>query len=299
MAGRECYHCKQWVEEGEAHDCWTTTEAALTQDLSEDLRDAWERLRETAAVRRPAHLRVTQLDHVLAQVVLLLRAAEEELSGSVCLPGPRGQGAAGAARRSGVEVQDGARHPDHASRRGRGAHSPTGFRKPTTSRAPQSVEGREPDRGPEKAGPRTANERSSVYKHGLDIHDRRSVDGFDGTDAQAVPVDFVHDDRMQPERIRPVRGSRREDAGQWIARVPSWVDLKDSRRPWCSHVMTMIPSPTARPSSPSAAHGCTSSHASGAPSEPCFGASRRTVRADRMTPIDHSRSDDQRPCQFI
>jgi hypothetical protein len=40
---------QQWVEDGEAHDCWTTTEAALTQDLSEDLRDAWERLRETAA----------------------------------------------------------------------------------------------------------------------------------------------------------------------------------------------------------------------------------------------------------
>jgi hypothetical protein len=49
MAGRECYHCKQWVEEGEDHDCWTTTEAALTRDLSEDLRDAWDRLRETAA----------------------------------------------------------------------------------------------------------------------------------------------------------------------------------------------------------------------------------------------------------
>jgi hypothetical protein len=48
MAGRECYHCKQWVEDKEAHDCWTTTEAALTQDLSEDLHDAWERLRETA-----------------------------------------------------------------------------------------------------------------------------------------------------------------------------------------------------------------------------------------------------------
>jgi hypothetical protein len=48
MAGHECYHCKKWVEEGEAHDCWTTTEAALTRDLSEDLRDAWERLRETA-----------------------------------------------------------------------------------------------------------------------------------------------------------------------------------------------------------------------------------------------------------
>src|SRR4030095_6506861 len=49
MAGRECYHCKQWVEEDGIHDCWTTTEAALTQDLSEDLRDAWERLRDTAA----------------------------------------------------------------------------------------------------------------------------------------------------------------------------------------------------------------------------------------------------------
>ena len=49
MAGRECYHCKQWVEEGEEHDCWTTTETALKQDLSGDLQDAWERLRETAA----------------------------------------------------------------------------------------------------------------------------------------------------------------------------------------------------------------------------------------------------------
>ena len=49
MGGRECYHCKQWIEEGEAHDCWTTTEAALTGDLTEDLQEAWERLRETAA----------------------------------------------------------------------------------------------------------------------------------------------------------------------------------------------------------------------------------------------------------
>ena len=48
MAGRECYHCKQWIEEGDAHDCWTTTEAALTADLSEDLLEAWERLREAA-----------------------------------------------------------------------------------------------------------------------------------------------------------------------------------------------------------------------------------------------------------
>jgi hypothetical protein len=48
MPGRECYHCKQWVEEGEAHDCWTTTESALTRDLSEDLQEAYQRLREAA-----------------------------------------------------------------------------------------------------------------------------------------------------------------------------------------------------------------------------------------------------------
>ena len=49
MTARECYHCKQWIEDGEPHDCWTTTESALTEDLSDDLREAWERLREEAA----------------------------------------------------------------------------------------------------------------------------------------------------------------------------------------------------------------------------------------------------------
>jgi hypothetical protein len=48
MAGRICYHCKQRIQEGEAHDCWTTTESALTEDLPEDLKEAWERLRKTA-----------------------------------------------------------------------------------------------------------------------------------------------------------------------------------------------------------------------------------------------------------
>jgi len=49
MPGRECLHCHQWVEENEPHDCWTTTEENLIADLSEDLMDTWERLRETAA----------------------------------------------------------------------------------------------------------------------------------------------------------------------------------------------------------------------------------------------------------
>jgi hypothetical protein len=44
-AGRECHR----VAPGEAHDCWTTTESALTRDLPEDLRDAWDRLRESAS----------------------------------------------------------------------------------------------------------------------------------------------------------------------------------------------------------------------------------------------------------
>jgi hypothetical protein len=48
MNGHECYHCKQWIEEGQVHDCWTTTEGALTRDLPDDLQEAWERLREAA-----------------------------------------------------------------------------------------------------------------------------------------------------------------------------------------------------------------------------------------------------------
>jgi hypothetical protein len=49
MKAHECYHCKQWVEKDEPHDCWTTTERALTHDLSPELQEAYERLRETAS----------------------------------------------------------------------------------------------------------------------------------------------------------------------------------------------------------------------------------------------------------
>jgi hypothetical protein len=48
MSGHICYHCKQFVEEGEAHDCWTTTESALLEEVSDDLKEAYERLRATA-----------------------------------------------------------------------------------------------------------------------------------------------------------------------------------------------------------------------------------------------------------
>ena len=49
MPQRQCYHCKEWIDVDAPHDCWTTTESALTADLSEDLQEAYERLRETAA----------------------------------------------------------------------------------------------------------------------------------------------------------------------------------------------------------------------------------------------------------
>ena len=48
MKAHECYHCKQWVETDESHNCWTTTEDALTKDLSEDLQDAYQRVRDAA-----------------------------------------------------------------------------------------------------------------------------------------------------------------------------------------------------------------------------------------------------------
>jgi hypothetical protein len=41
-------HCKQWIAAGEPHDCWSTTEAALTRDLDDDLREAYERIRDEA-----------------------------------------------------------------------------------------------------------------------------------------------------------------------------------------------------------------------------------------------------------
>ena len=91
MAGHECFHCKQWVEEGEEHDCWTTTEATLTADLSEDLREAWER-----------------------QGLLLLCAAEGEVSRAVDHARPADQGAASAERDEGIDKEVRQLDPRHA-----------------------------------------------------------------------------------------------------------------------------------------------------------------------------------------
>ena len=57
------------------------------------------------------------------------------------------------------------------------------------------------------------------------------------------------------------------------------------RRLSCSHVMTRISSPTFIPSRPSATDGLMSRQASGAPYQPCFGASLRFLIAERITPL--------------
>ena len=48
MPKRQCHHCKEWIEQREPHDCWSTTVEAATAELSEDLKDAFDRLHESA-----------------------------------------------------------------------------------------------------------------------------------------------------------------------------------------------------------------------------------------------------------
>ena len=84
MKGHTCYHCKQWIEAGEPHDCWSTTEKALTADLSEDLRDAWDRLRESALEFGGQRIYASHKSIVFSRkVMLFLRASEAEGSGIV------------------------------------------------------------------------------------------------------------------------------------------------------------------------------------------------------------------------
>ena len=77
--------------------------------------------RDRRLFRRSADLRLAQVDHVLAEILLLLRAPEEELPRGLRVPWPRAEGPPGAARRSGVEVQGRSHHPRQAPGRSRGA----------------------------------------------------------------------------------------------------------------------------------------------------------------------------------
>ena len=122
MAGRQCYHCKQWIEEGEAHDCWTTTEAALTKDLSDDLREAYERLRETAVEFGDQRIYASHSSIMFSRTscYFFVRPKKSFLE-VVRVSQPPSAGAAGDARRRGLEVESRQLHTHHASRPGRGA----------------------------------------------------------------------------------------------------------------------------------------------------------------------------------
>ena len=56
-----------------------------------------------------------------------------------------------------------------------------------------------------KAKPRERRKRSTQHKHGLDVDDRRSVDGFHRTDAQTSTVDLANGHGMKAKRVGPVR----------------------------------------------------------------------------------------------
>jgi Domain of unknown function (DUF5655) len=120
MAGRACYHCKQWVDEGREHDCWTTTEAALTQDLSEDLRDAWERVRETAVSFGDQRIYASHKSIMFSRRSCYFFVRPKRNFLELCVFLGREKGSTGAPRRSCVEIQGSSHHPDHASGRGRG-----------------------------------------------------------------------------------------------------------------------------------------------------------------------------------
>jgi Lactonase, 7-bladed beta-propeller len=78
--------------------------------------------RDRRLFRRAADLCLAPIDHVLAPVLLLLRASEEELPRSVCVPWSHPEGSSGAIRRSRIEVQDRSRHSHQAPGRGGGTH---------------------------------------------------------------------------------------------------------------------------------------------------------------------------------
>ena len=124
MSGHQCYHCKQWVEEGEAHDCWTTTEAALTADLSVDLQEAWERLREAAAEFGDQRIYASHKSIMFArESCYLLRPTDERTFLELCVfPRPRRRGPTGAPCGPGVEVQAAAHDSFPPPGRGGAAH---------------------------------------------------------------------------------------------------------------------------------------------------------------------------------
>lgn len=130
MVGRECYHCKQWVEEGVTHDCWTTTEEALTRDLPEDLREAWERLRETAASFGDQRIYASHKSIMFSRKSCYFFVRPKRSFLEVRVSWPDVEGSSATTHRSGLEIQGGEHLTSRTATRWRHP-SPNGFGKPT------------------------------------------------------------------------------------------------------------------------------------------------------------------------
>ena len=110
-------------------------------------------------------------------------------------------------------------------------------------------------------------------EHSFDIDNRGRVDGFDRAHQQEVPIDVSYGHAMDAERVRPVRRARGEDAGERVMLVSARVNLQYVAPRLVQPRHHDDVTPAASPSRAAAANAHTSSHASGAPSEPCRGAS--------------------------
>src|SRR3954447_8095645 len=64
-------------------------------------------------------------------------------------------------------------------------------------------------------------------KHWLDVHDRRTVDGFDGANAQPVLYNSADRDRVKTQGIRPVRRAGRKDTGKPTLWIGAGMNLHD------------------------------------------------------------------------
>ena len=71
----------------------------------------------------------------------------------------------------------------------------------------------------------TAAERR-LAQHGLNIDDRCAVDDLNGPNQETLIFDLANRDLMETDRIWTVRGSCREDAGQRIVLLSSWVNFQ-------------------------------------------------------------------------
>jgi len=60
----------------------------------------------------------------------------------------------------------------------------------------------------------------------LYIDNRSSIDYFDWTDQEPILSDSPYSHAMKAQRVRPVRGSRREDTSKWTASVRARVNLQ-------------------------------------------------------------------------